>query len=183
MSRSADAAQKALAIDDTHPGAYLALANIAIIKRQFDQAIGHCEKALALSPTPVEMAHCGRIWTYVGRPEEALALIGKAMRRNPYFPAVYFFILGNAHRLMGNYDEAIAALKARRDADPNRSSMMLAATYAEAGRMEEARATVKDILKRFPKNSIKRRMRVIRYKDPKEIERIIENLRKAGVPE
>ena len=65
------------------------------------------------------MAHCGKIWTYVGRPREALDLIRKAMRRDSYFEPNYFFILGNAHRLMGNYDDAIAAFKAWRDADPN----------------------------------------------------------------
>ncbi|MEE8332696.1 MAG: adenylate/guanylate cyclase domain-containing protein, partial [Alphaproteobacteria bacterium] len=80
-------------------------------------------------------------------------------------------------------DEAIAALEARRDADPSRPSMMLAATYAEAGRMDEARATVKESLKRFPKFSLKRLNRFLRYKDPADKERIIVNLRKAGVPE
>ncbi len=185
LSRSAEAVRKALAIDDTQPRVYLELANIAINKRQYDQAIGHCEKALTLSPTSHVMAHCGRIWTSVGRPQEALELIKKAMRRNPYFNSMYFFILGNAHRLMGNYDEAIAALEARRDSNPNTLSplVMLAATYAEAGRMDEARATVKDSVKRFPKYSLKRPMRVLRYKDPADKERIIANLRKAGVPE
>ncbi len=59
----------------------------------------------------------------------------------------------------------------------------LAHTYVEAGRMEEARATVKESLKRFPRYSIKIPKRVLRYKDPADKQRIIENLRKAGVPE
>jgi adenylate cyclase len=131
------------------------------------------------------MAHCGRIWTYVGRPQEALELINKAMRRNPYFPPIYLFTLGNAHRLLGNYDEAIAARKAMRDATPNSLSALagLAYTYAEAGRMDEARATVEEILKRYPKFSLKRPKRILTYKNPADKERIIENLRKAGVPE
>jgi adenylate cyclase len=185
ISLSADAVRKALAIDDTQPGAYLALANIAIVNRQFDQAIGHCEKALTLDPTASDMAHCGRIWTYVGRSEEALELIQEAMRRNPYFPGIYLFVLGNAHRLMGNYDDAIAAFRAWEDVDPKffPPLMMLTATYVEAGRMEEARATVKESLNRFPKYSIKMSARIVRYKDPAEKERVLANLRKAGVPE
>ena len=107
------------------------------------------------------------------------------MRRNPYFPGIYFGVLGMAHRMMGNYDQAIAALEARRDADPKLLSplIMLAATYAEAGRMDEARATVKDSLRRFPNYSLKTTKRVLRFKDPADKKRIIENLRKAGSPE
>jgi adenylate cyclase len=185
LSRSANAVQKTLAIDDTLPGAYLALANLAVVKRQFDPAIGHCEKALTLDPTAFEMAHCARIWTYVGRSEEALELIKEAKRRNPYFQPIYFFILGNAHRLMGNYDDAIAAFRAWEGVDPNffATLMMLAATYVEAGRMEEARATVKESLNRFPKFSIKMSARAIRYKDPADTALVLDNLRKAGVPE
>ena len=58
------------------------------------------------------------------------------MRRNPYFQGVYFFVLGEAHRLMGNYDEAVAGFEAYRDALPKSPLPlnMLAATYAEAGR-------------------------------------------------
>jgi adenylate cyclase len=153
LSQSVDAVSKVLAIDDTLPVAYLHLANIAFVKRQYDQAIVHCEKALSLDPPPVVMAHCGRMWTQVGRSEEALELITKAMRRNPYFESIYFFVLGNAHRMLGNYDKAIAAMEARRDMEPKTLTplFMLAATYAEAGQMDKARAMVKDSVKRFPK--------------------------------
>ena len=131
------------------------------------------------------MAHCGRIWTYVGRPQEALELVTEAMRRDPYFSSIYFFGLGEAHRLLGNYDEAVAGLEAYRDGVPNSTLplYMLAATYAEAGRMQEARATVKELLKRNPKASIKGVVKRRRYKDPAELERVLANLRKAGLPE
>jgi TolA-binding protein len=69
---------------------------------------------------------------------------------------------------MGNHDEAVAAMKARRDMDPKSMSplIQLAYTYGDAGRMEEARATVKELLRRFPKFSLKRPKRVLRFKDP-----------------
>ncbi len=177
--------KKVLATDDTRSGAYYTLAGIALIKRQYDKGIAYCEKALSLNPPPHVLAHCGRIWTYVGRPEEALELARKAMRRNPYFAPSYFYTPGNAHRLMGNYDEAIAALKAWYDGDPKSvpALVQLTSVYAEAGRMEEARAMAKKLLKRAPKFSLKRPKRILTYKNPADKERIIENLRKAGVPE
>ena len=107
------------------------------------------------------------------------------MRQNPYFPGIYFFVLGNAHRLLGNYDEAVAAFEAFRDAIPNSAAPLsiLAATYAEAGRMQEARAGVKELLTRHPQSSIKSVAKILSYKDPAETERSLANLRKAGLPE
>ena len=107
------------------------------------------------------------------------------MRLNPYFPPGYFYVLGNSHRMLGNYDDAIAALEAWQAADRKSlsPSIMLAATYAEAGRLEEAHAAVQEILERSPKFSLKRPKRVLTYKDPADKQRFISNLRKAGVPE
>lgn len=184
LARATDAAQKALAIDDTHAGTYLQLANIASVKLQFDQAINNCEKALSLDPTANQMAHCGRHWTYVDRPLEALELIREAMRRNPYFPPVYFFILGNAHYYLGNYDEAVAAFEAYRDRIPKSKLPlgMLAVAYVEAGRIEEARATVEQNIKRDPGTSVKWWARFFKIRDPAKMDHALDNLRKAGMP-
>ncbi len=185
LSRATDAVQKALAIDDTNSGAHYQLANIAATKLQFDLAIAHCEKALSLDPTATVLAHCGRIWTYVDRPQEALDLITEAMRRDPFFPPVYFFTLGNAHYYLGNYDEAVAALEAYRDGIPKSkiSLGMLAVAYVEAGRIEEARATVEWNIKRDPGTSVKWWARFFKIRDPAKMEHALDNLRKAGMPD
>ncbi len=49
--------------------------------------------------------------------------------------------------------------------------------------MQEARATVKELLKQHPGYTIKQSAKLLRFKDPAEIESILANLRKAGVPE
>ncbi len=185
ISLAAGAVQKALAIGGAGPSTYLQLSNIAIVKRQYDQAILHCEKALSLDPPAGVLAHCGRIWTFVDRPQEGLELITEAMRRNPYFPGIYFFILGEAHRLLGNYDAAVAGFEAFREASPKSllPLITLAYTYAEAGRMQEARTAANEILERVPKITTKGIAKGLRYKDPAEIESILANLRKAGLPE
>ncbi len=86
------------------------LTNVALLKGQHDQAIAYCDQALALNPNAQVNALCAR-----DRPQEALVLIKRAMRLSPYYPGWYLAILGSAHRLMGNYDEAIAAFKGWRD--------------------------------------------------------------------
>ena len=107
------------------------------------------------------------------------------MRLSPYYPGWYLAILGSAHRLMGNYDEGIAAVKGWRDRSPDstRPLVSLAYTFGMAGRDDEARAAVAEILKRKPKYSLNRVAKSSFFKDPAETERQLDALRKASLPE
>jgi adenylate cyclase len=110
------------------------------------------------------------------------------MRLSPYYPAWYLPVLGHAYRLTGQYEEAIALLQSWRARENPRSTLphlFLAFTYVEAGRGEEAQIAVAEVLKRNPKASIKgySKSKLFAYKDPTEIERVLDSLRKAGLPE
>ena len=60
--------------------------------------------------------------------------------------------------------------------------MMLAACYGNLGRVEEARAAWAELLKVNPNFSLEQRARVLPYKDPRDLQRIVEGLAKAGLP-
>jgi TolB-like protein/DNA-binding winged helix-turn-helix (wHTH) protein len=181
-----EAAKQALAIDDTNPDAHFQLANAAANRGDLEQSIPGCERALSLEPPPNVMAQCGRIWTYVGREQEALELIRAAMRRDPYFQPINHMILGHAHYQLGNFDEAVAAYEIYRDRARNAPNSLgyLAISYVDAGRMEDARATVEENIKRLPRSaSIKWWKRFYRINDPEKLDHVLNNLRKAGMPE
>jgi TolB-like protein len=181
-----EAAEKALAIDDTDPDAHYQLANAAANRGDLDQAIPGCERALSMEPPPIVMAQCSRIWTYVGREQEALELIRVAMRREPYFQPIYHMILGHAHYQLGNFDEAVAAYETYRDRARNAPNSLgyLAISYVDAGRMEDAHATVEENIKRLPGSaSIKWWKRFYRIQDSEILEHVLNNLREAGMPE
>jgi TolB-like protein/predicted Zn-dependent protease len=125
---------------------------------------------------------------YSGRPEEAIELVKKAMRLSPYYPAWYLAVLGIAYRITGQYEEAITSFESWRARANPRSALphlSLAYTYEEAGRGEEAQVAVAEVLKRKPKASIAGYLKAntFPYKDPAEIERVKDSLRKAGLPE
>jgi predicted Zn-dependent protease len=127
------------------------------------------------------------VFYYSGRAEEAIQLVKKAMRLSPYYPNWYLPVLGHAYRLTGQYKEAIDALESWRTRANPRSELpylMLAFTYAEAGREEDAHKAVKEILKRKPEASIEgyTKAKMFPYKDPAEIKRVLDSLRKAGLP-
>jgi adenylate cyclase len=189
LALAEELAQKTLAVDDYSAQAYALLSSVYMAKRQHDKAVAYGEKALALGPNIADMKAAVAVpFMYSGRPEEAIELVKKAMRLSPYYPAWYLAVLGIAYRITGQYEEAITSLETWRARANPRSALpylSLAYTYVEAGRGEEAQAAVAEVLKRKPKASIARylKAKTFPYKDPAEIERVIDSLRKAGMPE
>ncbi len=56
-------------------------------------------------------------------------------------------------------------------------------TYAHLGRLEEACSEAQEFMKAVPNFSIKEWARTELYTDPKEQQRYVNGLRKAGLPE
>jgi adenylate cyclase len=105
------------------------------------------------------------------------------MRLNPHYPASYLYNLGIAYYLAGQYQEAIAALKGAliRNPDLQPAHLVLAATYSELDRDEEARTEVAEVLRINPTFSLEVNRQRLPYKDPGQLERYLAALRKAGL--
>ncbi len=182
-------AQKSLTMNDSDANAYALLSVVYMARRQHDKAVAYGEKALALAPDFADLnATIAIPLMYSGRPEEAIELVKNAMRLSPYYPAWYLAVLGIAYRITGQYEEAITSLESWRARANPRSALphlFLAYTYEEAGRGEEAQVAVAEILKRKPKASITGylKAKTFPYKNPADIEKVVDLLRKAGLPE
>ena len=142
------------------------------------------EKPIDLDPSDADSyADLAEILVWAGRPEEALGLVGKAMRLNPHYPVNYIFTLGFSYATMERYEEAMAALKKglTRSPDDFGIHLLLAFIYSEEGGEEEARAHVAEALRINPQLSIKVLEQIIPFKDTAIFERVGDNLRKAGL--
>ena len=60
---------------------------------------------------------------------------------------------------------------------------MLAASYGHLGRFAEARGEWEEVFRINPEYSLEHRRKVLPYKNPADLERIVEGLRKAGLTE
>jgi tetratricopeptide (TPR) repeat protein len=145
-------------------------------------ALSEYERALALNSNDADfLAQMAESLTYLGRSEQAIAQLKKAMRMNPRHPSWYWELLGFAYYEVGQYKEALAALK-----QDNKPSFFghrnLAAVYVRLGRLEEARAEVLKLLEKNPHFTL-RSENNSPYKDENRRERFISDLRKAGMPE
>ena len=179
-------AAKTLALDDRLAQPYSLLAFIALNGRRFDEAIAHHEKAVAADPNNQgAKALFASTLTYAGRPSEGIGQIERAMRLAPYYPAYYLLWLGRAYRLVGREDEAITTLGRAKERTPGNwmAPVELVVIHSEAGRQADAGAEVAYILKIKPDATVRGLAKMLLYKDPKERERVLAALRKAGLPE
>jgi adenylate cyclase len=176
--------QRAIELDPsfTKPRSLLAF-NLVMLSRH-DEAVAEGERCYQLEPNSVAGLYWyGLILSSVGRAEEAVSLLKEAIRLNPIPPNVYWRTIAIALRESGRYEEAIAYLKRAVEREPNDflAYYGLAATYSMAGRMEEARAAAKEVLRINPR--ITRRFTTFPIKDPVARERLAEALGKAGLPD
>ena len=86
---------------------------------------------------------------------------------------------------LGRYPEAVGLLKRRivRDPDTDVSRVLLAASYGQMGMIAEAREAWREAIRVNPDYSLEQRRKVLPYKNPDDFERVVEGLRKAGLPE
>ncbi len=184
LEHAFELAQRTLDLDDSLPIGHQLLGKVYLWKKQHEKAIAELKKAIALSPNYADhLVGLGYILNFAGRPEEAIGLVKKAMRLNPMYPTVYLWELGHAYFLTGRYEEAIETLKRvlDRNSDFWPAHVLLAASYSEIGREEEARAEAAEIERLSPWTSLEARRQRLPYKDQAVLERLFDSLRKAGL--
>ncbi len=184
ISRTIELAKKAINLDDSDSNAHGLLVAPYRMKGDYDKAIAEGKRAVELDPNSAD-AH---VWLGIAlytadRAQEAIPLLEKAIRLNPFAHTWYFQQLGQAYSLSGRYDEAIAAYQKALQLSPNNliAHLALTTTYSLLGRDKEASSHVKEILKISPDFSLNHYAEKITYKNQVEKERRINALRKAGL--
>jgi len=127
----------------------------------------------------------GIILHYAGQFGEALESLDRSFALNPFYPDVYLQFQAQAYYQLGRYLEAAASSRRRilRNPEIDSSRVLLAACYGQMGLVEEAREAWRELLRVNPDYSLEQRRKVLPYKNPGDFDRVVEGLRKAGLPE
>jgi adenylate cyclase len=182
--------QRVLALDDSDSDVRALLGIIYLRQKRYKEAIAEGKKATELGPTNAHAYLFLAVTMYtVGRFDDAIALVKRAMRVHPYYPAYYLTWLGAAYRMTGRYEDALTVYKQLLDRSLKGeypaygAHLFLAEVYAELGQDEKARTHAAEVLRLNPEFSLNRISKVTTYgyKDPAHLERRVNALRKAGL--
>jgi TolB-like protein/cytochrome c-type biogenesis protein CcmH/NrfG len=186
VQEAAKAAESAIAIDDRDAWAHTALGLVDLISRRYDDAIQRLKRAIRLNPSLANAyGALGQALTLAGECTEAVKQINKAIRLSPRDPfLVYWFgHLGLAAFIEERYDIACewgAKVLQENPSFPGGHRLM-AASYGQLGRIEEAQAALKEVLLLMPSMTMDDVRKQVPFKDPNHIERYLDGLRKAGL--
>jgi len=178
-------AVRAAVLDDNDPWAHLALGLVATARRRTNEAVEEFQRALDLNPNfAAAHGYLGFALVLGGRPDESIDHCEQAIRLSPHDPqnAVFNVHLSAAYYHMGHYVEAAKfGRKAiqQRFGLPN-AHRVYAASLAQAGQIEEARAELALLQELHPENSIawvEQNIPLI----PGPMAKLLEGLRKAGM--
>ncbi len=179
-------ALKALELDGTLPEAHCTLGHVLVWKKQHESAIAELERCVTLDPNHADgYAYYAFAMNWSGRPKEATAPIEKAMRLDPRWPVFCTFVLGQAYFEMGRYEDSIVVLKRAADQDRNfmPNHFYLAVAYGLLGGTDEAAVEVEELERLSPGMNITHMKSLLPFKHPENLDRCLEGLRKAGLPE
>jgi adenylate cyclase len=171
-----------LALDDNDSDVHRILAALNLNRDDHDKAAYHQERALALNPNyDLVVVQQGELLTWLGRPEEGIDWIKKAMRLNPYHPERFWSHLGRACYCAEKYAEAVEAFSRITRPDYTHHAF-LAATFAQMGNAVATAAHTAEVLKSESKFSTAAYLATQHYKYATDRQRHEAGLLKAGLP-
>jgi len=181
LHRACQLARKAVQLDPNLPEAHAALGQALSRMREHEAAVAEFERAMALNPNFT--GSFGEVLLGAGDPVEALS--GKCgWIRSTCLGA--WKPWGSPTICSGNMRRRCPLSREWATRTPNFRAphVLLAATHAQLGNIEQARAEAAEVLRIEPKYTIEgTQARLTPFKRPEDAEHLFDGLRKAGLPE
>ena len=159
---------------------------VDLISRRYDDAVRRLEGAIDLN---VNLAYAygglGQALALSGEYEKAVVQINKAVRLSPNDPFIVYWFghLGLAAFADARYEEACEWGRKVVRVNPQfpGGHRLLAASYGQLGRINEAATELKELLRLMPGMIAEDVRKQVTFKQVNDMERYIEGLLKAGL--
>ena len=181
-----DAAQQSVSIDNANPVTVVLMAMINLSRRDFSRAGDLAERAMELGPNnSFVIGVAGQVSLYCNRPRDLLALLKKAKRLCPIHPAWFSGDTAWAYLLLDRREDVIVTAQTSIGIDPDYpyNYIVLAVAFAELNRELEAQKAVENLLRIDRTYTVSTFAECQPFRDIDVLDRHIEGLRKAGLPE
>ena len=182
VQKAFDLVDKALTLEESNAAAHGLLGYFYIYRGEYELGYSALQRAIELNPNDASSYYrFAMVALYSGRTDEAIAAAKTALRFDPNISPSAFFCLGSGNYLKGQYNNAIKALKkgVARKFDFVDLHVILAASYAQGGRQEDAVREAKTVLRLDPFFEVESYGEV--FQNPADREKILAGLRKAGL--
>lgn len=184
LDRAFTLVSKAVALDDQLPQAYWVRSYINLQRHEYAASVASAQTAIELDPNnPDGYAMLALSQIHNGNPQAALRLIRKAMNLSPHYPARYPSLLGQAYYYLGRYEEAIYPLQEarKRNIELITPHIYLIVALQKAGQHDEAAWEASKLKGKLPNFKVENIPQIIPNNKQKNIEDIMQQLRKAGL--
>src|SRR5262245_37087570 len=167
------------------PEAHAMLGLVLTWMRQYNASITEIERAIALNPNYVDWRF-GLALVLAGNPQRAIDVLKSYMRLDPFRAPWASFMMAAAYFMLKDYSRALAILQDYVYRVPGAAfgRSLLAATHAQLGQLDAARAEAAELLRLRPGYTISgTARRLATFKRRTDEKHFFDALRKAGLPE
>lgn len=194
LARAFELAQQAIACDEADSFAHTMLGIVHLFRREYDQARTEILEGIERNPNDfLARRYYAMFLAATGNAAAGVEQIDLGKRLNPFDTRWVPWNRGIVYFSAGLYEDAIAAMKLARN-PINEVRGWLAASYAHAGRIPEAQATLGEFLKVaetdmavFPGRRLKDWgpywHGAFEYQHQSDFDHLFDALRKAGLPD
>lgn len=184
LDRSYQSACDGVRLAPDLPEAHIALGQALTFLRQHQAAIAAVERAIALNPNLTSFRF-SYILVLAGEAARAVDLLTSHMPLDPLYQPNAPVALAYAYYMLRRYEDALPLLLQAAARAPNMAHCryVLAMTYAQMGRQDEAKGEVAHALKLEPWYRISNSLTAAYFRNPQDREHLVDGLRKAGFPE
>jgi adenylate cyclase len=181
LDEALNLALAATRLDETDARGFGELGYVHLYRKEHDASISAYRRALLLNPNDADlMSDMADALAHSGQSEESMALLEKAMQLNPFYPDQYLWHLAGAYYNLFRYEDAVRAIQTMQN--PTEGRRILAASYAQLGRLNEARQEAEKVLKAHPEFRVERWASILPDRLQSDVTHFIEGLKKAGLP-
>ncbi len=172
----------ALKLDDNDADVHRILAAVNVNAGNLDKAAYHQERALALNPNnDLIVVQQGEVLTWLGRAEEGITWIRRAMRLNPHHPERFWGHLGRACFVARRYAEAVESYGHISKPDPTHHAT-LAAAHLRNGEAAAAARHARAVLEAQPAFTVSDHLSTLHYARDEDRHHHRQALLDAGLP-
>jgi adenylate cyclase len=167
---------------------HIALGLVDLFSWRFDESVRRLERAIELSPNdPSAHGYLGLTHALCGDYEAATRELDAAMRLSPRDPflAVWCMSRAVAAFTAETYEEAVDWARKSIEENPRFAGAhrVLTASLSQLGRLDEAKAALDGLLRQMPGLTIKATQQQVPMKRREDLQRYLDGLREAGLPE